>query len=263
MLEPWAFGYKPLKKRLAWQLYQRRDLALAAALHATAPDEADNLARFQLGVPITLAPNGVDVTEPLVRTPRRDGMRTMLFLSRIHPKKGLPLLIKAFARVKPEGWQIIIAGPDELGHTEEIRVLAAARGIADRIVFPGPRYAEEKKALFAQADLFVLPTYSENFGMAVAEALAHGIPVITTTGAPWAALVEHGCGWWVAPNEEAFTDALAAAVATGPLELAEMGSRGRALVAETLGWGRVSNILLELYRSLTAKEGASIVRILE
>jgi glycosyltransferase involved in cell wall biosynthesis len=249
MLEPWAFNYKPIKKRIAWDLYQRNDLAQAAAFHATSQDEAENLARFGFTAPTAIAPNGVDLPSALMRRQDRH-MRTILFLSRIHPIKGLPLLIEAFAKLKPSGWRVVIAGPDELDHSEQLRALCVARGVSNSFAFIGPQYGNAKRDLFAEADLFVLPTHSENFGVAVAEALAHEIPVITTTGAPWRALVERACGWWVAPTVEAIEAALSEAVALNADQRAAMGSRGRALVAETLCWDAIGARLMSIYEKV-------------
>lgn len=246
MLEPWAFNYKRAKKRLAWLLYQRRDLASAAALHATSQNEADNLVRLGLAAPVAIAPNGMDLPKSVGRS-RSDGPRTALFLSRVHPKKGLPILIEAVARLRPAGWRFVIAGPDELGHTAEMKALSVAQGVSEAFSFVGPQYGSEKTALYSEADLFVLPTYSENFGMAVAEALAHEIPVITTTGAPWPELVSQNCGWWVEPTVEAFGVALNEAIGMGADERARMGRRGRALVAATLCWDTVARRIAVLY----------------
>lgn len=250
MLEPWAYNYKPIKKRLAYYLYQRRDLATAQALHATAGEEAASIARFNLEVPIEVVPNGVDLPDLSVSEALSgESGRTIVFLSRIHPKKGLPLLIEAFARLRPTGWRVIIAGPDELGHSAEIKVLAARAGLANSVEIVGPVWGKEKTVLLAQADLFVLPTYSENFGIAVAEALAHAVPVLTTTGAPWRLLVEEGCGWWVRPTVDGISAGLAEALATPAEARRAMGKRGRAAVSARFSWDKIAQQMLALYAS--------------
>lgn len=250
MLEPWAFEHKGLKKRLAWAIYQRHDLGVAAALHATAESEAANLQRFGLSTPIWTIPNGMDLPS-LHRAERAVGKAlTALFLGRIHPKKGLPMLISAWAKVRPQGWRLVIAGSDEGGHLPEVQRAVADAKLNSVVLFPGPLYGDAKTAAFQGADLFLLPTYSENFGMAVAEALAHGVPVLTTTAAPWPMLERRCCGWRVAPTVAAIEEGLRRATACGAEALHAMGASGRGLIAEEFSWSRVANDFVSHYSQL-------------
>ncbi len=253
MLEPWSLRHKRWKKRLAWGLYQRRVLASAACLHATAEAEAENIARLKLGVPVCVIPNGVEVPPavPWQNDPPANGNpRRALFLSRIHPKKGLPLLIEAWRRVRPEGWVMEIAGPDEAGHRAEVEALIQKAGLQNAFRFLGPVSDGDKDAVFAGVDLFILPTYSENFGMVIAEALARSVPVLTTTGTPWPMLEPRDCGWWVSPTQEGITDGLARATAVGSTALRRMGENGRALVSREFGWESAGESMLDVYRWL-------------
>jgi glycosyltransferase involved in cell wall biosynthesis len=256
MLEPWAMAHKGLKKRLAFALYQRRDLSRAAVLHATSDEEAANAARLGLGRPIRVVPNGVDL--PVTLPPRAgspDGRRTALFLGRIYPVKGLPMLVEAWAKVRPEGWHLVIAGPDEAGHRAEVEALVTRHGLGDAVTFPGAIAPGDRAALYAGADLFVLPTHSENFGMAVAEALAHGVPVLTTRGAPWPMLAEKGCGWQVETSIPGLEGGLRAALAKPAQELAGMGAAGRAFMQAAFGWDAVARRMHDLY--VAARAGKS------
>ncbi len=241
MLEPWALSQKNFKKRNALQIYQRRDIAHSAAVHATAYSEARNLRALGVSVPIAVIPHGMDVPARLPgRSPdQRPATRTVLFMSRIHPKKGLIELVEAWAQVRPHDCRIVIAGPDQDGYQTIVEQAVRAKGLQDVFTFTGPVFGDQKAELFAQADLFVLPTYSENFGLVIAEALAHSIPVITTTGAPWEELKEFDCGWWIPPAATSLTCALAEALSLPSLALAEMGARGRTLIETRYAWSAI------------------------
>jgi glycosyltransferase involved in cell wall biosynthesis len=182
----------------------------------------------------------------------------VLFLSRIHPVKGLPMLIDAWSQVDPDGWRLVIAGPDEEGHRAEVESKVRERALADVVDFVGPVSNDEKWTLYRNSDLFVLPTYSENFGIVVAEALASGCPVLTTTGAPWQMLEEHGCGWWVEPTAEQVASALREAVERSNHDRSAMGKRGRELVKRRFSWSSIAERLVQTYRWVTSgKRGAT------
>jgi len=251
MLEPWAIGHKRWKKAAAWRLYQRRDLDQAAVLHATAAEEAANLRALGLKAPIRAVANGVDLPD-LTRTApsAANRTRTALFLGRIHPVKGLPMLVDAWALARPAGWRLVIAGPDEGGHRREVESAVAAHGLGDVVSFVGAVHGEAKARALRQADLLVAPSHSESFGMAVGEALAHATPVLTTTAAPWPMLEARGCGWRVVRNAEALAEALQRAAACDAPTLRRMGEAGRALVASDFAWARIVGEFAALYASL-------------
>lgn len=262
MLEPWAMNHKRWKKRLAWWLYQRRDLERARCHHTTAAVEAGNVRRLGFGVPVRVIPNGVDMPEiDLKAGSIEDRKRTALFLGRIYPVKGLPMLVEAWAQARPEGWILRIAGPDEAGHRAEVEKAVAAAGLCEIVSFVGPLAGQAKASAFYDAELFVLPTHSESFGMVIAEALAHGLPVLTTTGAPWPMLRERGCGWWVAPTIDGIAQGLRQATSLDSATLQAMGAKGRALVAAEFGWERVAKQFVLLYEHLIAsdKRGLSTI----
>lgn len=248
MLEPWSLSHRRWKKRLAWALYQHRDLAHASALHATAPAEAEQFRKLGLRPPVFIAPNGVALpAEMPARDADHGGPRTALFLSRIHPKKGLPTLVEAWQRVRPAGWRMVVVGPDEGNHRAAVQEQVRQAGLTDEWDFRDHIDGAAKWQLLVNADLFVLPTYSENFGIAVAEALAAGTPVITTTGAPWEGLVRNQCGWWVEPRLEAITDALSAACSMSSADLAAMGQRGRQWATTDFNWSSIAQQMIGAY----------------
>ncbi len=254
MLEPWARRHKPLRKAIAWWLYQRRDLQAAAVLHATSPQEQANLAALFPGSHVALIGNGIDLpNEADIAVSGRAGPaaeRQALFLGRLHPVKGLALLLRAWHRVAPQGWRLVLAGPDEAGHQAELEAEVARLGIGDAVAFAGPVTGEAKARLFAQSQLFVLTSHSESFGMSVGEALAHGLPVLTTRNVPWPQLEKTGSGWRAEVSDAGIAEVLARAVACTDAELAEMGQRGRRVVAEDLGWEGLPKQVIALYAGL-------------
>lgn len=250
MLEPWALAHRRWKKKLAWFLYQRADLRRASALHATAEAEAVQFRRLGLRNPITIIPNGIDTPSGECTAGSRECGRTALFLSRVHAKKGLPLLVEAWAKVRPAGWRMRVVGPDEDGHVTEVKSLVRRAGIAESWEFSGEVDDREKWEIYRRADLFILPTHSENFGMVVAEALASGVPVITTTGCPWEGLPAHGCGWWVEPTVGCLAAALEEACSQPAEALRSMGQRGRQWMESEFGWKMIAQRMVALYEAV-------------
>lgn len=236
-LEPWALGHRKFKKKAAMAVYQRWVFQNASMLVATADQEQSSIRAQGLVGPVAVIPNGVDLVVTSKKSMGRS--RQLLFLSRIHPQKGLADLVMAWGRVRQPGWHVVVAGPSEGGYEEVIKLLTRQLGVDADFSFPGLVTGEQKERCFAEADVFVLPTYSENFGIAVAEALARGIPVITTTGAPWRELETHRCGWWVKPGVEGVARAVATALATPSATLQEMGARGKVLIEEKYSWARI------------------------
>jgi glycosyltransferase involved in cell wall biosynthesis len=252
MLEPWAINHKRGKKSVAWWLYQRRDLKRAQCHHASAEKEGRNVERLGLGVPVRIIPNGVDLPHIDVQAqrPHHSGGKKALFLGRIYPVKGLPMLIKAWAQVRPQGWHLQIAGPDEAGHLLAVKKAVLAAGLNEYVSFMGPISGPTKQTALFDADLFVLPSHSESFGMSIAEALAHGLPVLTTTGAPWPMLRHHGCGWWVDATVDGIAEGLRQATSVDTRTLQAMGRKGRAFVKAEYRWERVAEQFVAAYKSI-------------
>jgi len=251
MLAPWAVRHKSWKKRLAWRLYQARDVGSAKVIHATSAQEASALRQVGLSQPIAIIPNGVDVPPPGDR--QGVNTKTALFLGRIHPVKGLENLVLAWARIWPPNWRMVIAGPDEGGHRARIEEAIRDAQLDHLFSFVGPVADQRKADLYRKADLFILPSFTENFGLAIAEALAYGVPVITTKGTPWQEIETRNCGWWVDPGIEPLARALARAVAIPDAERQAMGLRGRRFVEECFSWRKIGSDMIAVYEWVLGK----------
>jgi glycosyltransferase involved in cell wall biosynthesis len=255
MLIRWALEQRFWKKRIAWHTYQCKALQGVSVFHATSEDEASELRALGFRQPIAIIPNAVNVPprkEKRELLPRQQ--RRALFMSRLHPNKGLPLLIEAWSQVRPPQWILDVAGPDEDGHLTEMKRLVAARGLEREISFVGEVADADKWNVYAGADLFILPSHSENFGIAIAEALASAVPVITTTRTPWQSLRDVDGGWWVEPDVARIAAALQDATARSAEQLLHMGQRGRRLIEERFSWRRVAEEMTTLYGWICQKE---------
>lgn len=239
-LKKWIF--KPIQ----WQAITR-----AACLHATSNMEYADIRELGLRHPVAVIPNGIDI--PLMalnqsRYERGSRIRRVLFLGRLHPIKGIELLLEAWATLQHQhpDWELVVAGKGEGAYVQSLRDMATRLKL-QRIDFPGPVYGQEKSRLYFSSDLFVLPTKTENFGMAIAEAQAHAIPVVTTRGAPWSGLVAHGSGWWVERTQDDIGAALDSALRMDARTLQEMGLRGREWMKDDYDWATIVRKMIATY----------------
>ncbi len=258
MLDPWAVRHHRWRKRLAGWAYENAHLRRASCLRALCPAEAEAMRQFGLTNPICVIPNGIDLPGAWPTKPPpwegkiAPGRRVLLYLGRIHPKKGLPHLLRAWQELRREDpkatadWAMGIAGWDQGGHEAELQAAARELGIAGDVIFLGPRFEEDKAACFAHAEAFVLPSFSEGLPMAVLEAWAYGLPVVMT---PQCNLPEgFAAGAAISVNAEARD------TARGLRELfrltdgarQEMGRRGKELVAQRFTWPRIAGQMLEV-----------------
>lgn len=229
---------------------KRRFLALAArllprrsCLHATATVEAEANGHFFPGVPNAVIANSVRMPKEV--PPRRSSDRfRLIFVSRLHPKKGLDLLIEALRHL-PDNIVLDIYGSGDPDYTEQVRTMAAS--LPGRVAVHGHLTDEAKAEAFANADLFVLPSHSENFGIVVAEALAHGVPALTTTNTPWALLDESDCGRCIPLSAE---NLIAEITRLQDADLEGMGKRGRSLVAERFSETAMGARFMDVYQDL-------------
>lgn len=254
MLDAWALRRSRLKKLLVSVLFERRHLRTAGCLHALNIDEATAIRAFGLKTPIAVIPNGVDL--PLtVATPPAPGWRAalpaeakvLLFLGRLHRKKNLGALIKAFTQARRAPWHLIIVGPDQDGERASLQAQAARLGAAAWVHFSGPVFGQEKAASFAAADAFVLPSLSEGLPMAVLEAWAARLPVAMSKACNLPEGFASGAALDTDTQPDKIAEALRVLFEMPHEKRASMGAVGRALVERDYSWDKVAASFAELY----------------
>lgn len=255
MLEPWIINRHYYTRKLpAILLYQRWCVSKADIVFATCQDEKDHLLALGWNSNIEIIPNCIDAAKIPVVEKRSGNKLRLLFMSRLHPKKGLPMLFEAMR----EGMHLTIVGEGDAEYVAELKQLAAEKSQKNGFEyrFAGAVYGDARWQLFADTDLFVLPTYSENFGLCVAEALATGTPVLTTTGTPWQGLVQSGSGWCVKPEAAAIREALeeAGQQLKSATTAGEYGARARQFVTQNYDVQALVKKLMHYYKNVTKTE---------
>ncbi len=251
MLSAWSLNRRRSLKKLMWRFWQKRALESAAGFHATSSEEADDIRRVGLSQPIAVVPNSVRFPSELPARNSRCGRKRLLFLSRIHPVKGVKELLLAFKQASiADEWELSIVGPGEEVYSEEVKRLCSDLGLENSVTFEGSVTDEMKWQRYVDADVFILPSFSENFGLVIAEAMAAGLPVITTTGTPWQCIRDKRLGWWVAPNPKELAGAITEATSMSEAELHRLGSAASEYVRSQFSWDKSAQTLLEFYQSL-------------
>lgn len=248
MLTNWLMHKKWLKKKIGWYLYQRNDLECSKVIHCTAEIEAEDIRKLGIQAPIALIPNGLELpTWKVVRKTNDNRLRTLLFLSRISPKKNLELLFSVWKKLALKEWRLLVVGPDEQNYRRKLERIIEKENIKN-VTWLGEVHGEEKWEIYRSADIFVLPSHTENFGTVIAEAMACGLPVITTHGTPWNELETFDCGWWIPINESALLNTLIFSTRLTDEKRVQMGLKGRKLIEEKYAWSPITDRLIEVYR---------------
>lgn len=251
-LAPWSLCRSRIKKLLFGVAFQRRVLSKADMWVATSQEEAEDIRRIGYRQPIAVLPNGVDIPSGISRC--RASRRRMFFISRIHPKKNVEMLLRCWSRLEDRfpDWDLAIVGPDKDNfYADEMKLLSRSL-LCKRVTFTGELKGREKYDFMAASECEVLPTFSENFGMVVAESLACGTPVICSRGAPWAGLEKEGCGWWIPIDESALVETMYNAMVSSREELSKMGDNGIAWMKREFEWSSIADRMKLAYEWLVS-----------
>lgn len=267
MLEPWCLSQKKWKKKLAMALYQMKDIKRSACVFTTAEMEALHVRDLGVDVPMVVIPNGIETDGYPCRISKDKVKKQILFLSRIHIKKGIELLIDAFDRIikknaDMDDWTVAIVGNGEEEYIRELKRKVEDLNLRDKVKILAPVFGDAKVKLYQESSIFCLPSYSENFGMVIAEAMSCGVPCITTNGTPWQLLngevstmganldilgKNRKTGWCIDLNVDNLEKVLLEAMTMKTEALYEMGQKGNLLVQENFNYKSVARKVMQLY----------------
>lgn len=264
-LNKWVLNRSRWKKKIALAAYEHANLRLASCLHATSENEISDFRNFGLKNPIAYIENGIqkkylneggDEMRFRLQHDVATSERILLFLSRISPKKGLMMLVEAINSIQDDfaSWKLIIAGIDEFNHKKDVETKIKQLNLENKIKIIGPLFDQEKNDAFAAAELFILPSHSEGSPMVVLDSLAAGVPVITTKASSWIDLNEHHCGWWTDISTSAIAIALREAVNKSPIDLHNMGEKGKILIDSKYTWPQLAQKTIRLYNWILGRD---------
>ncbi|WP_052201093.1 glycosyltransferase [Terriglobus sp. TAA 43] len=271
MLEPWALANKRRKKLVYTALFERRNLDGAACVHALTRAEALDCRRFGFKGSIAIIPNGIDIPASCdaslfrARFPRIKGKRVLLFLGRVHYKKGVDLLLHAWAKISDQHPDVVlvIAGPDSEGTVAKVARLSVELKISSRVLFTDMLKGSAKWSALAASDYFVLPSHSEGLSVATLEALGCGLPVIISEQCNLPQVTEAGAGWQVKTDVDDIARTLTAALNISHETYAVMSARAEALAQQNFSWKRVTDCMGQLYQWINGGPRPDRVEFLE
>lgn len=260
MLDSWALSNSQWKKRVSGFFFERRHLEEATCLHALCEPEYHAIRSYGLCNPVAVIPNGVDLPElyaepafPAWSADLAEDVKVILFLSRLHPKKGLVNLLHAWARshdarvFHEHTWHLVVAGWDEGGYRETLEALVKTLGIESTVSFVGPQFQEQKTASLLRANAFVLPSFSEGLPMAVLEAWSYRLPILMTPQCNLPEGFQHNAALAIDPTVNGITKGLLDFFSMSEHEQQQMGVRGRRLVEDLFSWPLIANQMHAVY----------------
>lgn len=246
-----ALIYSRVKKTLMWNLIQKEALKISSAFHATSIQEYEDIRSQGFKQPVAIIPNGISIPSPNLSFEKSLKFKKILYLGRLHPKKGLDMAIDAWSKLEKNhpNWRFDIVGKGEENYVNELKNKISSHK-SNNIRILGPLYGEEKIKKFFDSDLFILPTRSENFGMVIAEAMSCSLPVITTVGAPWENLNIKNAGWVAKIDTQSITECMNHAMSLEDTTLDKMGKNGVSWMKADYSWISVAEKMIDFYKWL-------------
>ena len=261
-LYSWSLNQYKYIKKIFWHSFQKQIFKNASCIHVTEFNEYQAVRNLGINTPVAIIPNGVELDEFKIKIDKqyareklnlKKGKKYILFISRIHPKKGLEYLVSTWSKLAYQynNWDMIIAGPvDDKVYFDRIKRIINNANLDERVLVTGMLNQNERLNAYFASDLFVLPSHTENFGIVIAEAMAAGLPVITTTGTPWKEINDNSCGWWIDLFAENIKNALIDAFMFTEKDLQLLGENGRNLIFKKYSWIEQTEKMIAVYKWL-------------
>ncbi|MFO0944575.1 MAG: glycosyltransferase [Planctomycetota bacterium] len=254
MLDPWALANSRWKKQLALFAYERKNLFQCSCIHAMSESEMESIRSFGLNGAMAFIPNGVDIPPEKVvpKPPHKDQRRVLLFLGRMHPKKGLIPLLDAWHKLGKgvADWHLVMAGPDEIGHVAQVQKHVKNLGLENSVSYIGPQYGEAKDACLRHADAFVLSSFSEGFPIAILEAMAYGLPVLMSPQCNFPEAMRANVALCADMDVPSIASGLRELLGMTDEQRKDLGARSREFVAKNYTWESVGRQMMDVYRWL-------------
>ena len=247
MLETWSLSQGKWKKKLALFLYQKKILKHVDCIHATSVEEVISVEKIYrhsniVNIPNAINPNHYERTKGYKKTGK------IGFISRIHPKKGIEFLIKSLLY---NNYTLEIYGNGDENYIQSLKLIVESYKLGNRVDFLGFLDSKAKLNALQEFEVLVLPTHSENFGVIVAEAMAMGVPVVTTINTPWKSLDQWGAGYCINLTDLDLRSVLTSLENKSEGELELMGKSGRKVIKEKFDIRLVSEKFIKLYESIS------------
>jgi glycosyltransferase involved in cell wall biosynthesis len=255
MLEPWALKKSFIRKIYFHFIIGYQSFKKASCIRATSLLEAKSIKKLFKKKTIVIIPNAVKIPKiklKYIKNNKKKKFR-LLFLSRMDKKKGIEEILRAWKCLEKKylDWELLLCGHDNKYKSEMINLASDLK--LKKVLWYSYVAGKDKERMYLSSDLFILPSYSENFGLVVAEALAHGLPVITTKKTPWISLNKNKCGWCVDLTVKKLVQTLENAMELTSKERFLMGKRGRNFVEQNFSSTSVAIKMQKVYKWILKK----------
>lgn len=246
-LYPWSLSQGKLRKKIAWFLFQKKSLQSASLVHVTCADEYNAVRELGITSPIAIVPHGINYDDYQKLPPKQvcfehlnlcKEKKYVLFMSRLHKKKGLDILLDVWVELVKyfPNWCLLVAGPDYSNYTQKINAIVSKNRIPDNIKVLGMLTGYDKQAVLGASNIFTLPSYTENFGVVIGEAMAAGLPTITTTGVPWSEINSWNCGQQIELSNENLFNSMKSIMGQDDNSLNIMSKNAKSLIKNNYSW---------------------------
>lgn len=248
-LQRWKGTTKPFLKTFWESICKAIVNPNACMMHVTSLQEKIESIRIFPKFAYSIIANGVEIPDDASTVPtRQSNLLRILYVGRIHPKKGIENLLLGLAKLTDINYTLTVCGTGSVKYIERIKSLCTYCGIENKIHFAGYLEEHRKSEAFVNSDVCVVPSFTENFGMVIAEALAYGIPVICSKGTPWSEITKHRCGIWTDNDPDSLANSIHEIIS---MDMIAMGQRGRQWMMREFNWSKIAEDMFDLYKEVT------------